>query len=143
MKRNLKKYLSLGLAAVMAASLITGCGVATANGDTSATAATSAAAQTAASRDATAATASGDTVKIGVYEPASGDNGAGGKQEMLGMQYANGDAVDLVAAHKWFNLAALRGYEDAAWHRQQLAEEMSAAEIATAQRAAREWLRTH
>lgn len=28
-------------------------------------------------------------VKIGVYEPASGDNGAGGKQEVLGMQYAN------------------------------------------------------
>ena len=31
----------------------------------------------------------GETVKIGVYEPASGDSGAGGKQEMLGMQYAN------------------------------------------------------
>lgn len=30
-----------------------------------------------------------DTVKIGVYEPASGDNGAGGKQETLGVQYAN------------------------------------------------------
>lgn len=29
------------------------------------------------------------TVKIGVYEPASGDNGAGGKQETLGVQYAN------------------------------------------------------
>ena len=28
-------------------------------------------------------------VKIGVYEPASGDNGAGGKQETLGVQYAN------------------------------------------------------
>ncbi|HIY01599.1 MAG TPA: ABC transporter substrate-binding protein [Candidatus Blautia faecipullorum] len=30
-----------------------------------------------------------ETVKIGVYEPASGDNGAGGKQETLGIQYAN------------------------------------------------------
>ncbi|MDR0917310.1 MAG: ABC transporter substrate-binding protein [Oscillospiraceae bacterium] len=29
------------------------------------------------------------TIKIGVYEPASGDNGAGGKQETLGIQYAN------------------------------------------------------
>ena len=29
------------------------------------------------------------TVKIGVFEPASGDNGAGGKQETLGIQYAN------------------------------------------------------
>ena len=36
------------------------------------------------------AAASGDKViKIGVFEPQSGDNGAGGKQEMLGMQYAN------------------------------------------------------
>ncbi|MFV0497395.1 MAG: ABC transporter substrate-binding protein [Candidatus Fimivivens sp.] len=33
--------------------------------------------------------ASGDVIKIGVYEPASGDNGAGGKQETLGIQYAN------------------------------------------------------
>ncbi len=33
---------------------------------------------------------SGDkVVKIGVFEPQSGDNGAGGKQEILGMQYAN------------------------------------------------------
>ncbi len=33
--------------------------------------------------------AGGDTIRIGVYEPQSGDNGAGGKQEILGMQYAN------------------------------------------------------
>ena len=33
--------------------------------------------------------ASGDTVVIGVFEPLSGDNGAGGKQEVLGIQYAN------------------------------------------------------
>ena len=32
---------------------------------------------------------SSDTIKIGVFEPQSGDNGAGGKQEVLGMQYAN------------------------------------------------------
>ena len=37
----------------------------------------------------TMSAAAADTVKIGVYEPASGDNGAGGKQEVLGMQYAN------------------------------------------------------
>ena len=36
------------------------------------------------------AAASGDkVVKIGVFEPQTGDNGAGGKQEVLGMQYAN------------------------------------------------------
>ena len=36
-----------------------------------------------------AAAPAGDTVYIGVYEPQSGDNGSGGKQEILGMQYAN------------------------------------------------------
>ena len=35
------------------------------------------------------ACAMAETVKIGVFEPLSGDSGAGGKQEMLGMQYAN------------------------------------------------------
>ena len=35
------------------------------------------------------AVAMADTVKIGVFEPASGDNGAGGKQEVIGMEYAN------------------------------------------------------
>ena len=35
------------------------------------------------------AAAMAESVKIGVFEPASGDSGAGGKQEMLGMQYAN------------------------------------------------------
>ena len=35
--------------------------------------------------------ASGGTIVIGVYEPQSGDNGAGGKQEILGMQYANAE----------------------------------------------------
>ena len=33
--------------------------------------------------------ADGDVIRIGVFEPASGDSGAGGKKEMLGMQYAN------------------------------------------------------
>ena len=37
----------------------------------------------------TAAIAMADTVKIGVFEPASGDNGAGGKQEVIGIEYAN------------------------------------------------------
>ena len=35
------------------------------------------------------ATAMAETVKIGVFEPASGDNGAGGKQEVIGIEYAN------------------------------------------------------
>ena len=40
--------------------------------------------------DGTADQSSGEkVVKIGVFEPQTGDNGAGGKQEILGMQYAN------------------------------------------------------
>jgi TPR repeat protein len=63
----------------------------------------------------------------------------------LGVLYATGRDVEqnFVAAHKWFNLAAVGGYRDAAFHRQLVAGEMSAKEIAEAQRAAREWLRLH
>jgi TPR repeat protein len=63
----------------------------------------------------------------------------------LGLAYATGREVeaDLVIAHKWFNLAALQGNREAARYRQELAAEMSASEIAEAQRAAREWIRTH
>ena len=52
-------------------------------------------------------------------------------------------AVDLVAAHKWFNLAALRGRADAIVLRREVAEQMSEAEIATAQREARAWIALH
>lgn len=63
----------------------------------------------------------------------------------LGLVYSTGRevAADLIAAHKWFNLAAVKGNREAAQYRQELAREMSAAEVAEAQRAAREWLRTH
>ena len=40
----------------------------------------------------TAASAAGDkVVKIGVFEPSTGDSASGGKKEMLGMQYANSE----------------------------------------------------
>ena len=63
----------------------------------------------------------------------------------LGMMYAAGRSVpaDLVSAHKWFNLAAMRGNAEAIRLRRELAEEMSDAEVAAAQRAARDWLTTH
>jgi TPR repeat protein len=48
---------------------------------------------------------------------------------------------DLIAAHKWFNLAAMQGNGEAARYRQEIAAELSAAQIAEAQRAAREWIR--
>jgi TPR repeat protein len=63
----------------------------------------------------------------------------------LGMMYASGRSVptDLVSAHKWFNLAAMKGNGEAIRLRREVAEEMSPAEIAAAQRAARDWLTTH
>ena len=48
---------------------------------------------------------------------------------------------DLVAAHKWFNLAAMQGNGQAARYRQEIALELTAAQVALAQRAAREWIR--
>ena len=63
----------------------------------------------------------------------------------LGMLYATGRdvAADLVAAHKWFNLAAARGNAAAMKRRVELAREMSAEQVAEAQRLAREWLQTN
>jgi TPR repeat protein len=63
----------------------------------------------------------------------------------LGMMYSIGSAVptDLVSAHKWFNLAAMKGNPDAIRLRQEVAASMSPAEIAEAQRAARAFLTAH
>jgi TPR repeat protein len=61
----------------------------------------------------------------------------------LGMMYSVGRdvPVDLVAAHKCFNLAAMKGNCEAARLRREIANQMSDVEIAAAQRAARAWLR--
>ena len=63
----------------------------------------------------------------------------------LGMMFSVGREVpvDLVSAHKWFNLAAVKGNADAVRLRREIADQMSEIEIATAQRAARDWLRAH
>ena len=63
----------------------------------------------------------------------------------LGLRYSVGSSVpaDLVAAHKWFNIAALKGCKEAIRWRQEIAVNMSPAEIAAAQRAARDWLTAH
>ena len=61
----------------------------------------------------------------------------------LGMIYSSGSGgstIDLVEAHKWFNLAAVAGSEEAQHCRAEIAEDMTAREIAIAQRAARDWL---
>jgi len=61
----------------------------------------------------------------------------------LGMMYSVGRSVpiDFVTAHKWFNLAAMRGNTDASRLRREIADQMSEMEIAQAQRAARAWLK--
>ena len=62
-----------------------------------------------------------------------------------GLYWASGRAgvVNLVAAHKWFNLAAVKGRADAIQMRREVAEMMSEVEIAMAQREARAWMMVH
>ena len=74
--------------------------------------------------------------------------GAGGKGDALfelGLRYCVGRdvALDLVEAHKWFNIASMRGHAEAMRYRAELSREMSKAEVARAQRLAREWLALH
>ena len=63
----------------------------------------------------------------------------------LGLMFSSGSkaTIDLIAAHKWFNLAALKGRTDAISMRREVAEMMSDVEIATAQREARAWMTSH
>jgi len=71
----MKKFLALALSAAMTLTVLAGCG-GNVNSNSSA--------------GSTSNTASGDkVVKIGVFEPASGDSSSGGKKETLGMQFAN------------------------------------------------------
>lgn len=63
----------------------------------------------------------------------------------MGIDHSIGRGVpaDMVAAHMWFNLAAAQGNRDAIRYRQEISKEMSMAEIAEAQRQAREWMTRH
>jgi len=61
----------------------------------------------------------------------------------LGVAYSCGTYgvdVDMIEAHKWFNLAALAGSEEGQACRADVADEMTAREIAEAQRQARAWI---
>ena len=71
-----KRVIAVALVTAMLGSMLAGCSKSGGNGGGG-------------DADAPAASDGEKVVKIGVYEPASGDNGAGGKQEVLGMQYAN------------------------------------------------------
>lgn len=61
----------------------------------------------------------------------------------VALMYSEGSdvAIDLVSAHKFFNLAATRGHRDAKICRQEMAEMMTQAEVLKAQRAARDWIK--
>ena len=76
----MKKFLALALSCSLALPTLAGCGGGSAS--TPAPEGTTPAGET---------TGGENTVYIGVFEPATGDSGAGGKQEMLGMQYANSE----------------------------------------------------
>ncbi|RYE02709.1 MAG: hypothetical protein EOP61_07560 [Sphingomonadales bacterium] len=61
----------------------------------------------------------------------------------LGVVYSSGAEgmdIDLIEAHKWFNLAAMSGDERAKDCRAEISEDMTAREIIEAQKAARAWL---
>jgi uncharacterized protein len=62
----------------------------------------------------------------------------------LGLIYCTGrdGKVDLIEAHKWFNLAAIRGNQEAKHYRNELSSELSKSEIARAQKMAREWMKS-
>jgi uncharacterized protein len=79
----------------------------------------------------------------GTTAPLGGGAAAADVLFELGMMYSVGleVPVDLVSAHKWFNLAAAKGNRDAIRLRREVADQMSEGEIAVAQRAARDWLK--
>jgi TPR repeat protein len=81
----------------------------------------------------------------GSVQSGSSTDDTGEQFVQLGLDYTTGHsvAVDLVTAHKWFNLAAMLGNKSAIRLRREIAAEMTDAEIITAQRAARAWITAH
>ncbi len=81
------------------------------------------------------------------FEQAEMAAGSGAAEALfdLGLAYSTGREVDqdLVNAHKWFNLAALKGNSAAREYRSEIARELSSDQVAEAQRRAREWLQMH
>ncbi|WP_274425094.1 sel1 repeat family protein [Chelativorans sp. YIM 93263] len=82
------------------------------------------------------------------YRTEAGAQNAGVQADVLlrlGMMCATGRdcELDLVAAHKWFNIAAIKGSNRAAELRAELASNMSKTDIARALREAREWMTMH
>jgi uncharacterized protein len=75
--------------------------------------------------------------------PLPGPDSTGEELLRMGLLYSTGQGgapLDYVSAHMLFNLAAMRGCEEAKQHRKELSMEMERETIHEAQRAAREWL---
>ena len=75
--------------------------------------------------------------------PLPGPNATGDELFRMGLLYSTGQGgapLDYVSAHMLFNLAAMRGSMEAKIYRKELSQEMDPADVAEAQRAARNWL---
>lgn len=82
---------------------------------------------------------------VSMEPPCAGLNARSGHEDLykMGLVYSTGTGVpqSKIEAHKWFNLAVLKGSDDAKVLRQELADEMTEDELKQALKAAREWLR--
>ena len=75
--------------------------------------------------------------------PLPGPGSTGDELFRMGLLYSTGQGgapLDYVSAHMLFNLAAMRGSLEAKVYRKELSAEMDPADVAEAQRAARQWL---
>jgi hypothetical protein len=91
-----------------------------------------------------------DETMLGVGEPTiecalplPGAMSSGDELFRMGLLYSTGQGgapLDFVSAHMLFNLAAMRGSQEAKIYRKELSREMDPADVAEAQRAARQWL---
>lgn len=75
--------------------------------------------------------------------PLPGPEATGDELFRMGLLYSTGQGgapLDLISAHMLFNLAAMRGSEEAKTYRRELSAEMDRDDIAEAQRAARRWI---
>ena len=93
----MKKFLASALSAALLLSALAGCsGSGSGSG----------------SAPANSGASDGDkVVKIGVFEPASGDSASGGKKEMLGMQFANSETPTVELGGETYQVAGQRGRE--------------------------------
>jgi TPR repeat protein len=84
----------------------------------------------------------GETAQDAVL-PLPGLQSSGDELFRLGLLYSTGQGgapLDYVSAHMLFNLAAMRGSQEAKVYRKELSREMDPADVAEAQRQARQWL---